>query len=281
VSFRKKITAFYTQIREKNKLTFIDDRDYREKWSFNVSTLNLFTLLALYTIIILVLLFFMIRYTPLKSLFIENSTLDSKVQIENNAQLIDSLYEKTNSTQLYLNDLKTILSDGSFVDSTENGLNDGLENYAPDFSKDVSDSVLRYKIENNDLSGNNGETDYAFFFSPVEGVISRSFSPFDDHFGVDVVTKDKDPIKACLEGVVILTGWIQSEGKVIAIQHKDNLISIYKHCATILKKKGDQVQTGDPIAIVGDTGENSSGPHLHFELWKNGKNINPEEFISF
>ena len=84
-----------------------------------------------------------------------------------------------------------------------------------------------------------------------------------------------------MEGTIILTGWIQSEGNVVAIQHKGDLISVYKHCSAILKDRGEEVKTGDPIAIVGNSGENTTGPHLHFELWKKGYLLNPEEYISF
>ena len=84
-----------------------------------------------------------------------------------------------------------------------------------------------------------------------------------------------------MEGTIILTGWIQTEGNIIIVQHKGDLISIYKHCSAVLKPRGSIVQTGDPIGIVGNTGENSSGPHLHFELWKRGIAINPEDYISF
>lgn len=282
MSFRENIKTYFGRIREKHKLTFINDRDYEEKWSLRVSSLNLVTLLALYTIVVFIIVLLLFRYTPLQSLFLEEGLYDNKQQVEENTQLIDSLYDKTRSTQLYLDDLKAILNDEPFDDTLYHLPDDSLENYNPDFTKNESDSVLRKKVESQENQDYSTESEsYAFFFAPVKGIVSQSFNSKSGHVGVDVATKPEEPIKACLEGTVILTGWIQSEGKIVVIQHKDDLISVYKHCSSVLKKNGDKVQTGDPIGIVGNTGETSTGPHLHFELWKRGKALNPEAFISF
>lgn len=96
-----------------------------------------------------------------------------------------------------------------------------------------------------------------------------------------MVTILDEPIKACLDGAVVVAGWIPGEGNIIIIQHNNDLISVYKHCSVLLKKQGDYILTGDPIGIVGNTGENTSGPHLHFEIWKKGIPLNPQEFITF
>lgn len=283
VSLGEKIKNYFSRSREKHKLTFIDDSNYQEKWSFRVSSFNLFSLLGLYTIIILIGTLLLVRYTPLQSLFSSNNAYENESKIDENTELIDSLYKKTEATQMYLDNLKVILNDGSFEDSTGNNLADSLDNFTPDFSKDESDSILRLKVENeysNNRMNPENET-YEFFFAPVNGIVSQSFDKAGKHYGVDVVTREDEPIKSCLEGTVVLTGWIQSEGKIVVIQHKDDLISVYKHCSAILKKSGDQVQTGDPIGIVGNSGENTSGPHLHFELWKKGHQMDPEEYISF
>ena len=283
MSFNDKIKNYFNRSREKHKLTFINDNNYHEKWSFRVSSFNLVSLLGLYTIIILVLSALLVRYTPLKTLLIDNDNSINESEIERNKELIDSLYQSTESNQALLNNLNTILNDETFADSSVNNLDDRLENYTPDFSKNESDSILRVKVENSNSSISNTPESgsYEFFFAPVNGIVSQSINKTEGHYGVDIVTLEDEPIKSCLEGTVILTGWIQSEGKVIVIQHKDDLISIYKHCSAILKKRGEQVQTGDPIGIVGNSGENTSGPHLHFELWRNGLLLNPEDYISF
>lgn len=120
-----------------------------------------------------------------------------------------------------------------------------------------------------------------FFFTPVSGVLTRKFDSKAKHYGVDIVAKKNEAIKAVTDGSVIIASWTQDSGYVIGIQHKNQLISFYKHNSVLLKKVGDYVKAGDIVAIIGDSGELTDGPHLHFELWHNGNPANPEDFISF
>jgi murein DD-endopeptidase MepM/ murein hydrolase activator NlpD len=119
------------------------------------------------------------------------------------------------------------------------------------------------------------------FFTPVSGYVTSRFSPTEGHFGVDVVTRQDEAIKATLDGTVIFVGFSAEDGNVIHVQHSGNLITIYKHCSALLKETNDRVRSGEAIAIVGNTGESSKGPHLHFELWFNGSPVNPQEFLAF
>lgn len=277
------IKNYFRRSREKHKLSFINDTNYQEKWSFRVSSFNILTLLALYTILVSLGTIFLIRSTPLKTLIVENKLYADEAEIDKNSSAIDSLYRLTASNEKYLQNLKMILNDEVYADSTQNTLDEHLENYNPDFTKDPSDSILRKKVEESTTKSLNPSANesYAFFFAPVNGIVSRSFNPTKSHFGVDVVTAEDEPIKSCLEGTIIFTGWVPSEGNVIVVQHKNNMLSVYKHCSAVLKEQGVIVQTGDPIGIVGNSGENTSGPHLHFELWQNGHLMNPEDYITF
>jgi murein DD-endopeptidase MepM/ murein hydrolase activator NlpD len=283
VSWKKKISDFFSRSREKHKLTFIDDATYREKWSFSVSSMNLVSVLGLYTLLIFFGALLLLKFTPLKRIISDSNGFENATTLAENTKKLDSLAQVTASRQLYLDNLKTILLDSVNVDSSAYQVSrNTLENYQPKFSEDPADSILRKKVES-ESSSTQEQTNESleFFFAPVNGLVSRPFDKTKRHFGVDVVTEKGAPIKACLEGSVILTGWVQSEGNIIVVQHKSDLISIYKHCSSILKKQGDKVQAGDPIAIVGNSGENTTGPHLHFELWKRGTQLNPENYISF
>jgi biotin carboxyl carrier protein len=120
-----------------------------------------------------------------------------------------------------------------------------------------------------------------FFFPPVKGMASHRFLASPNHFGVDINTKKDEPVKAILEGTVIFAGWTKEAGYMIQLQHTENLVSVYKHNTTNLKKEGDRVRAGDPIAIVGNSGEQTEGPHLHFELWHKGFPVDPQDFIQF
>jgi murein DD-endopeptidase MepM/ murein hydrolase activator NlpD len=281
---KERIQQYFANLREKHKLSFINDSNYQEKWSFRVSTLNLISLFALFAILIVIILFLLLKYTPLQSIIIDSDAFENRELLKENTRAIDSLYQKTISTQKYLDNLKRILNDEPLDDSLlDNNKDSSLQNYQPSFLKAEEDSILRAKVEssNKTLANTNHSDTYEFFFTPVNGTISRSFDLAKNHLGVDVVTRNGEPIKTCLEGTVVFTGWVENEGKIIIVQHKDDLVSIYKHCSSVLKKTGDRVLTGDPIGIVGNSGEHSSGPHLHFEIWKKGKVVNPETYISF
>ena len=120
-----------------------------------------------------------------------------------------------------------------------------------------------------------------YFFTPISGIITSRFDLSEEHYGVDVVAKTDEPVKCIADGSVIMADWTQSSGNIIAVQHRGNLISVYKHNAALLKKVGSFVSAGEIIAIIGNTGELTTGPHLHFELWYNGNPVNPEDFVSF
>jgi murein DD-endopeptidase MepM/ murein hydrolase activator NlpD len=133
-------------------------------------------------------------------------------------------------------------------------------------------------------SGNrsgSGSISNFFFFTPIQGIISNGYNPANRHFGIDIVSKMNEAVKSVLDGTVILSAWTLQTGNIIAVQHQSNIISVYKHNSVLLKKEGDNVKAGDPIAIVGESGEMQTGPHLHFELWYNGNPVNPREYISF
>lgn len=120
-----------------------------------------------------------------------------------------------------------------------------------------------------------------YFFPPINGTVTAPFNPQEEHFGVDIVSRKDEPVKSIADGTIIFKGWTQDDGNVIAVQHRENLISIYKHNSTLTKTVGEVIAAGDIIAIIGNTGELNSGPHLHIELWYEGSPVDPQEFISF
>jgi murein DD-endopeptidase MepM/ murein hydrolase activator NlpD len=151
----------------------------------------------------------------------------------------------------------------------------------------MADSAFRKEYEESDLgfiAVNNrkyNELQETFFFSPTTGFISDKFDAKKPHYGIDIVTKTNEPVKCIADGTVVFASWTQDSGYVIGIQHQGNLISVYKHNAELYKKVGTFVNAGEILSIVGNSGEMTNGPHLHFELWYNGNSINPEEFVTF
>jgi murein DD-endopeptidase MepM/ murein hydrolase activator NlpD len=151
----------------------------------------------------------------------------------------------------------------------------------------ASDKKLRQEIESGDKGfvgiggGNNIDLQNIFLFNPLKGLITEKYNAKEKHFGIDIVAEKDAPIKSVNEGTVIMASWTDDTGYVMMIQHASKLISVYKHCSVLLKKTGDFVQTGEIIAIIGNTGALTSGAHLHFELWYEGSSLNPEKMISF
>jgi lipoprotein NlpD len=131
------------------------------------------------------------------------------------------------------------------------------------------------------LNPNQTQNGAIFFYKPVNGIISSPYEADIRHYGVDLVAAPKESVLATLDGTVIFTAYDPQYGNIIQIQHKNGFLSIYKHNELLLKKMGDQVTAGEAIALIGNTGNLSTGPHLHFELWFKGNPVNPEEYISF
>ena len=203
-------------IREKHKLIFTDDDSYHEMWSFNLSTLNLWSLLLLYSIILIFAVVLLFKFTPLGGMFDTSGGGISNSQVDQNTSTIDSLTEMTESRQKYLDDLRRILSNESFEDSLGNSPDDSLfRNYQPNFEKSKEDSLLRYKVENQSEPDN--EIKYDFFIAPVKGTISKSFNNADKHFGIDVVTTKSEPIKSFPDGTIIFASCTPNDGDIIMI----------------------------------------------------------------
>ena len=215
-------------------------------------------------------------------------------QIENSKKLfeltlkLDSLEDQVQQKDLFISTFQNIVS-GNLDSNTYNinrpeaqliNVNFGVSEINP------LDSQFREQFENEDLNlltYNNAVSELTeiFFFTPISGYISKKYSLPDEHYGVDIVAKKNEPIMCVANGTVILSSWTQDSGYVLAVQHSDNLISVYKHNSELLKKVGNFVLGGEVIAIIGNTGELTDGPHLHFELWYNGNPVNPEDFVSF
>ena len=153
------------------------------------------------------------------------------------------------------------------------------------YNKSSEDSAMRANVEFEEKGvirrSLNRKSDLLVFFPPIKGILTDGFNPKTKHFGVDLVAKEKTRISAVLDGTVIISHWTSETGYVIGVQHKNDYVSLYKHNSVLLHSVGDFVTIGQPIAIIGNSGELSSGPHLHFELWHDGVPVNPENYILF
>lgn len=206
------------------------------------------------------------------------------------AQKVDSLGLEVDRKDQFIANFQRVLSGdtANFHDPAEalRGENTPLRRPS-DLQASTTDSLFRRDFEKSDMSlitvstKKYQELQETFFYSPIAGFVSDQYDVKKGHLGVDVVAKANEPIKCIADGTVVFSSWTQDSGYVIMVQHRGNLISSYKHNAQLLKKVGTFVNGGEIISIVGNSGELTNGPHLHFELWYNGNSLNPEEFVTF
>lgn len=282
----EKKEGFWERLRKPFRLVAINPETFEEKWEFRLSNYNLLTLLSLLILVVIVLTSLVFILTPVGKYLPTVYETESQMQLQQQKATIDSLHKVVSASERYVTDIKKILNNESFDDSLIHAQKPDLEvNYEEiEEGKSKADSLLRDEMENqeipSDLSKEN-MVETNFFYSPLKGNISNSFDPRKAHYGVDVVAPKNTAVKSTLGGVVIFGNSTIDDGNVIIIYHGGDLISVYKHNSKLLKKAGDKVKSGDPVAIVGNTGEHTDGPHLHFEIWQNGNALDPQKLISF
>ena len=278
------LNNFWKKLLHNYRFVIISDDSFEEKLSIKLNRLNILALFGSFVFVSFFAAMLLITYTPLKEYIPGKSTTEVQKSLIELSMKSDSLEKTLIGRQIYLQNLKKIINGDDLIvaKKTEKIKNPQAE---ISFQKSIEDSLLRIVVEGEDKSSitfnKEKNNEVLMFFTPLNGNITDRFSVKKHHFGIDLVAKEKSRIAAVLEGTVILSNWNSETGYVIVVQHKNDYISLYKHNSVLLKNVGDFVSTGDHIAIIGDSGELSTGPHLHFELWHKGIPVNPENYISF
>lgn len=265
-------------------LVIYDEKTLAEKFNFKLTNRNLFTYIGLIIIAAFIIAFLLLVFTPLNALVPKYEDVKLRSQAIQNRILLDSLKHQIAIRDEFFRKMRIIVMG---KDLSQLKAPDSL--YKNNFiSQTEHDSILKQlsATDNNyfQMLANDGSSktiSSLHFYKPVSGIVINRFDPARGHYGIDLAAKKNEPVLAVLSGTVIMANWNPQNGYVIMIQHPNNLISVYKHNSELLKKEGDHVQAGEPIAIVGNTGENTTGPHLHFELWHNGVPVNPADYIIF
>ncbi len=268
-----------------------NEENFAEKKTLSFNYARLILLMTLGFLISLALAVYLVTSVLEQWLDPRHAQMMANRQVLNLSMSVDSLEMEVRQKDQYIQNIRRILG-GESEELEELAVisDDSRQFNGEDINLtrvDPIDSQFRAEYEQGDLGlisivdEGNDELREIFLFTPVEGIISGGFDPKSDHFGVDIVTKENEPIKSVADGVVIFSGWTLDGGYIIGIQHRGNLISVYKHNSEILKNVGNFVSSGEIIAIIGNTGELTSGPHLHLELWHKGNAVNPEDYISF
>lgn len=283
---------FIQKLRNKYKLLILNEDTFEEKLTFRLSRMNVFVAFGSLAIVLIFSTTLIIAFTPLREYIPGYPNVEMQRDIYNLALRTDSLQTELLRKDLYLHNIKRVLEGKVVIDidtvTSNISANRNFEDIKLQRSKE--DSLLRLEVEalgkynlvyTGESVSSAGSISNFFFFSPIKGTLVNGFNKTNKHYGVDIVGKENEPIKATLDGTVILASWTSETGYIIALQHQSNLISVYKHNSFLLKKTGNFVKAGDPIAIIGNTGELTTGPHLHFEIWYNGNAVNPTEYMSF
>lgn len=279
------------RLRVKYRMVLMNDESFQEKFSLRLSPLNVIILGGTLAIFLVVLVTYIIAFTSLREYIPGYADINMRRQVYETTVRLDSLERAMLLKDRYLENLQLVIS--GELPETELLEPDTSKAYAEiEFSQSREDSLLRAMVEEEERynlrtlqlgaapSAENNIRNL-FFFAPIKGEISAPFDPKSSHVGVDVVSKENEAVKSTLDGTVVIATWTYDAGYVIAVQHTSNLMSFYKHNSVLLKKQGDVVKAGEVLAIVGNSGELTTGPHLHFELWFGGRPVNPVEYVVF
>ena len=287
---KKKRKKLIHKLNNKYRLIIYNDKTFEELFWVRLSRLNLFTIIGISAIILITIVTIAIAYTPLREFIpgYPNGEMTSKIKL--NSLKVDSLENEIMLRDKYFNNLKMIIDGKSLENSKLSMSKDTTLKYKNiSFKISKEDSAFRNQVEEDEkynlllFDGKQNKEDFnsLHFFTPLKGLLTNHFSLSENHYGVDIVSGPDEVISATLDGTVILSTWTLETGYIIEIQHSANLISVYKHISQRLKEEGSKVKAGEAIAIIGNSGELSTVPHLHFELWRNGVPLNPENYIVF
>lgn len=284
---RKREKKFAKKLLHKYRLVILNEDTFEERFAIKLTRLNVFVIVSLSSILLVAGTIFLIAFTPLREYIPGYSSSKLKRQATELSFKTDSLRQVIEINDKYFASIKRVLTgDVAAVEFNKDSI---LDAFNEDPGKltvlpTKQDSILREKVDKEDK--------YNFFesaisasnfvlFPPVNGNISEGYNVKEKHYAVDIIVAKNTPVKATADGTVIFAEWTAETGYVVIIEHSYELISVYKHNASLTKEQGDIVKAGEVIAISGNTGEFTTGPHLHFELWSKGYPINPTNFIDF
>lgn len=291
----KKQRSRWERWKDPYRLVILNDETFQEVRSLKLSLLNVYVLLSTLLVIVTTLVVLAIAFTPVRRL-IPGYGKDYSAEIRHLNSVVDSLGQMAEAQKLYNEaQLRRFANEVEYPPEGEpEDLSGSVEN-PPPVERSEAEEQIRNEVEMENLRGRTGAAaagpvnvsprdvplEQMYFTTPVAGSISAGFDVEKGHVGVDIIAPKNTPIKAAMDGWVISSDWTLDTGNTIAVQHTNNIVTFYKHNSVLLKKSGEFVKAGEAIAIIGNTGELTSGPHLHFELWHRGTPVNPVDFVNF
>jgi murein DD-endopeptidase MepM/ murein hydrolase activator NlpD len=287
MSVIKKEKKFAKKLLHKYRLVILNEDTFEERFAIKLTRLNVFVIVALSTILLISGTIFLIAFTSLREYIPGYSSTALKQRATELNYKADSLQQAIYMNQQYYESIKRVLTgDVKMVEFNKDSIIEAAnnENQAMSLIPTKEDSLLRNLVDKEDkynIFETTIPSSNLVLFPPVNGTVSETYNVEEKHYAIDLVVTKNTPVKATADGTIIFAEWTTETGYVVIIEHSNNLISVYKHNASLTKQQGDLVKSGEVIAMAGNTGEFTTGPHLHFELWSGGYPVNPANFIDF
>lgn len=283
---KNKRKAFWKNIKFKYKLTITNENTLEEIVGIHVSKLNGLSVLLSAVTVIFLIASLIIAFTPLRNYLPGYMNSEVREQVVLNALRADSIQRMLERQRMYVMNIQDIISGTVKVDSVHSIDSLTVLRSEELMERTQAEDDFRKQYEENERYNlttidNAQAVTGLIFFRPTRGMISSAFDANKKHFGIDIAASPNESVLATLDGTVIMATYTAEMGYVIQVQHSQNLVSVYKHCGSLLKKEGDIVKAGEAIALVGNTGEKTTGPHLHFEIWNRGRALDPAKYIVF
>ncbi len=287
MSKKNKQEPVWQRYKNKYRLSISRDNTLEEVFWMRLSRINIISILFVFTLVLTAIIFLVIAYTPVKEFIPGFPTGETRRNIILNAHRIDSTEKQLDYNQRYLDNIKTIMQGNTPINyGTLNQKNTKkIDTDTIDLSITKEDSLFRSEIESQTefdlMSPNVNVKGEIAFFPPIQGVVTQKFNLKEKHLGADIAPKKSTDVFATFRGTVLSAYWTKETGFVVYIQHPQNLVSVYKHLEKTRVKEGDMIGTGKKIGECGNVGTLSTGSHLHFEIWKEGRALNPQLYIHF
>ncbi|MCB9285691.1 MAG: M23 family metallopeptidase [Lewinellaceae bacterium] len=275
------------------RLIVMNNETFEEVGSYRLTLLNVYILISTILVMVAVLVVLAVAFTPLKRYmpgYGEGG--ENREEVEELYREVKTLEKQLAAQKEFSSSMqKVLVGDVETADDIIRSNNPG--DTVGQVERSLEEEQLRQEMElqkvglaaqrprTANFSPRDVPLEQMYFNSPVRGEISAGFMPDKKHFGVDVLAPKNTAIQAAMDGYIFFSDWTLETGNTIGIQHANNTITFYKHNSALLKKAGSFVKAGEAVAIIGNTGTLSDGPHLHFELWHKGNPVDPRDYIKF
>ena len=289
---QNKFQDWLERVKHPYRLVVMNNDTFEEVGSYKLTLLNIYIILSTIVMMVAIFVVLAIIFTPAKRFIPGYGDVSAQSEMKKIYESLDSIEYYADATDTYRESIQRVLTGNSQVapDEVPEDLTRDTE-----FSIEVSEEEMRLRDEvaletlneknkkgkNINTSPNDKPLEQLYFTSPLNGEVSAGFMPEKKHFGIDILAPKGTPIKSVLDGYVVMSDWTRETGNTIGIQHANNTVTFYKHNSTLLKKAGEFVKAGEAIAVIGNTGDLTDGPHLHFELWYKGQPVDPSEYVRF